>query len=139
MVITRDKLTLVTSPRNCAEAVSLRLSSCLDFLYSPDRHLSLTPAIPIYSQGLTTGTVRSLKCLPFQVASEARGGTEAFTHRHLAWRDMLIGFDPTHPIAKHVKVAGNPEMVRLLKRVPILRYPGAAAMISASRSWIVTA
>lgn len=33
---------------------------------------------------------------------------EAFEHPHVALRGMLAGFDPGHPIARHVKVAGNP-------------------------------
>ncbi len=41
---------------------------------------------------------------------------EAFEHPHVALRDMLMGFDPAHPIARHVKVAGNP-----------VRFAGAAA------------
>ncbi|RYX95385.1 MAG: CoA transferase [Comamonadaceae bacterium] len=33
---------------------------------------------------------------------------EAFDHPHVALRHMLAGFDPSHPVAAHIKVAGNP-------------------------------
>ncbi|MES2975157.1 MAG: CoA transferase [Pseudomonadota bacterium] len=41
---------------------------------------------------------------------------EAFGHPHVALRHMLVGFDESHPVARHVKVAGNP-----------VRFAGAAA------------
>ncbi len=33
---------------------------------------------------------------------------EAFDHPHVPLRHMLVGFGDTHPVAKHIKVAGNP-------------------------------
>jgi len=41
---------------------------------------------------------------------------EAFDHPHVALRHMLVGFDDAHPVARHVKVAGNP-----------IRFAGAGA------------
>lgn len=46
---------------------------------------------------------------------------EAFDHPHVALRGMLVGFDASHPVAKHIKVAGNP--VQFVGAAPVTFTP----------------
>lgn len=52
---------------------------------------------------------------------------EAFEHPHVALRDMLVGFDASHPVARHVKVAGNPIRFRNAPAPRFTPLPGLGA------------
>lgn len=52
---------------------------------------------------------------------------QAFEHPQAVARGMLVGFDGEHPVARHVKVAGDPLRVRGAAPAPLAPAPGLGA------------